>query len=258
MKNLHSTMIQLMLCKVYSMCMTKVVQRFLYLVLLLLPNCVYASSAEECVILLHGMVRTSASMGRMEHALKEAGYNVANVNYPSRDLNIQELAPIAIEQGLAGCPDNNDIHFVTHSLGGILLRYYLAHHTMPQLGRVVMLAPPNKGSQVVDRLKDMPLYKAVNGPAGLQLGTDGNSIPAALGPVDFETGVIAGTKTVNPILSRFLPNPDDGKVSVDNTKVDGMSDFITVPHSHPFIMRAPIVIEQTITFIQTGRFSQSP
>ena len=189
-----------------------------------------------------------------QHALTR-GYSVANIDYPSRELQIEELAPLAVEAGLAECPAESTKHFVTHSLGGILVRYYLEHHRIPNLGRVVMLAPPNAGSQVVDAYRDVPGYKMLNGAAGLQLGTDADSIPLALGPADFELGIIAGTDTINPILSQFLPNPDDGKVSVENTKVEGMSDFIAVPHSHALIIRAQSVIDQVFSFIESGSFA---
>ena len=221
-----------------------------FLLLLMPGSALYA----DCVILLHGMVRSAASMQDMQEAFVDAGYHVANIDYPSRDYTVEELAPLAIEDGLAKCPEGSKVHFVTHSLGGILVRYYLQHNKIPRLGRVVMLAPPNQGSEVVDTFRNVPGYKLFNGPAGMQLGTDDNSIPSLLGPVDFEVGIIAGTETINLILSQFLSNPDDGKVSVENTKVAGMKDFIAVPHSHPFIMQMPVVIKQTLSFIRTGQF----
>lgn len=187
-------------------------------------------------------------------AFEADGYVVSNRGYPSRKFPIEELAPMAIEAGMEECPEDGSVHFVTHSLGGILVRYYLEHNEMPALGRVVMFAPPNQGSKVVDSFRAVPGYKAINGPAGMQLGTDENSIPLMLGPVDFEVGIIAGTKTFNPILSQYLANPDDGKVSVESTKVDGMADFITIAVSHPFIMESTEAIEQAMTFISTGRF----
>ncbi|MCP4200695.1 MAG: alpha/beta hydrolase [bacterium] len=213
-----------------------------------------ASLSADCVILLHGLLRTSASMEKAAAAFEARGYTTANIDYPSRDLPVEDLAPLALEAGLAACPDEGTIHFVTHSLGGILVRYYLESRQIPRLGRVVMLAPPNQGSEVVDRLSDVPGFEAMNGPAGLQLGTDEHSVPSRLGPVSYEVGIIAGTETFNPILSQYLPNPDDGKVSVENTKVEGMSDFIVLPHSHPFIMQAPAAIEQAVSFIESGRF----
>lgn len=216
-----------------------------------------ASSAEaaDCVIMLHGLARTPASMEKAAAAFEESGYEVANVGYPSRKFPIEELAPLAIEAGLEECPSNSVIHFVTHSLGGILVRYYLEQKDISNLGRVLMLAPPNQGSEVVDGIGRIPGYKAFNGPAGLQLGTNENSVPLALGPVSYEVGIIAGTRTINLLLSQYLANPDDGKVSVENTKVEGMADFITVPSSHPFIMKSPLVIEQAISFIRTGQFT---
>ena len=211
-------------------------------------------TAADCVVLLHGMVRTASSMEKMAEAFSAQGYTVANVDYPSRDHPIDKLAPLAVSKGISNCSDAETIHVVTHSLGGILLRYYLHHHDIPNLGRVVMLAPPNQGSEVVDALKNLPGFALLNGPAGAQLGTDTASIPLTLGPVDFEVGIIAGTESINFILSQFLPNPDDGKVSVANTKVAGMQDFDTVPHSHPFIMQMPAAIEQSLHFIKTGKF----
>ena len=193
-------------------------------------------------------------MNKIESALDRHGYRVENVSYPSRKYSVEELSVIAIEGGLTACPDTGDIHFVTHSLGGILVRYYLEDNVILKLGRVVMLAPPNQGSEVVDRLRNVPGYKLFNGPAGMQLGTDEKSIPANLGPVHFELGVIAGTKSINPILSQYLPNPDDGKVSVERTRVDGMTDFITVPHSHALIMHADDTIAQTLLFLEIGSF----
>ncbi len=146
------------------------------------------------------------------------------------------------------------IHFVTHSLGGILVRYYLAHHELPNIGRVVMLSPPNQGSEVVDKLRNVPGFRLLNGPAGEQLGTDRESLPLQLPGVDFEVGVITGDRTINFINSLLIPGKDDGKVSVERAKLDGMSDFLVTHHTHPFIMRAKDVIRQTLFFLEHGRF----
>ncbi len=208
----------------------------------------------DCVVLLHGLLRSSAAMEPLAKALQARDYKVANIDYPSRSQNIENLAPAAVNAGLASCGQEGPVHFVGHSLGGILVRYYLAEHAIDGLGRVVMLAPPNQGSEIIDKLGGLPGFHKLNGPAAAQLGTDAASLPLQLGPVNFEAGVIAGSRTINPILSQYLPNPDDGKVSLASTRVDGMADFLVVPHSHPFIMSKPVVIAQTIHFIENGEF----
>ncbi|MCC5452606.1 alpha/beta hydrolase [Rheinheimera sp. UJ51] len=212
--------------------------------------------AKECVILLHGLARSADAMQVLEKRLQQAGYVVSNVDYPSTQYPIEQLAALAIEQGLRYCQQQSaqPVHFVTHSLGGILVRYYLTQQPIAHLGRVVMLGPPNQGSEVVDNLKDVPGFELLNGPAGQQLGTDEASVPRRLGPVDFELGVIAGTQSINLLLSTLLPNPDDGKVSLESTKVKGMTDFIALPTTHPFMMKNDAVIAQTLYFLQHGEF----
>jgi hypothetical protein len=212
------------------------------------------SFTDECVILLHGLARSSSSFNKMESALKEKGYFTVNYNYPSRKYSIEKLAKDSIDNALSQCPDNSTIHFVTHSLGGILVRQYLSTGKINNLGKVVMLGPPNKGSQVVDKLKDFPGYVWLNGPAGRELGTDSASIPNKLGQATFTVGIIAGTRSINPILSSMLLDPDDGKVSVENTKLTGMADHITLPVSHPFLMKNDEVIKQIVYFLKTGKF----
>ncbi len=220
-----------------------------------------AASATDCVVLLHGLARTSMSLNKMQDALEEDGYRTANVDYPSREHEIAELASIAVEDGLATCRADEDvekIHFVTHSLGGILVRQYLSTESIDELGRVVMLGPPNQGSVAADDLDGVPGFDWINGPAGHQLGKSEASVPLALGPVDFELGVIAGNRTIDPITSAVLEDPDDGRVSVEDTKVEGMDDFVIVPHSHAFMMRMRGPIELTKNFLRTGSFSEPP
>jgi triacylglycerol lipase len=211
----------------------------------------------ENVILLHGLCHTPHSMAKMQRALIQAGYTVHNVDYPSRTAPIQTLADDAISKAIADCRQDGAtrIDFVTHSLGGILVRSYLAHHTIPELGRVVMLAPPSQGSEVVDKLGRLSLFKWINGPAGNQLGTDKNSVPNQLGPAHFVVGVIAGDRSINWINSLLIPGPDDGKVSVKRAKLAGMSDFIVIHATHPFITRNDRAIRQTIQFLRTGKFN---
>ncbi|NNJ98848.1 MAG: alpha/beta hydrolase [Desulfatitalea sp.] len=225
-------------------------------VLLAAPPALAQRIHAEHVILLHGLARTERSLSTLENHLKAKGYKVLNVGYPSRHNPIEVLAETVISSGIERCRNNGAvrIHFITHSLGGILVRYYLAHHDIPELGRVVMLAPPNGGSEVVDKLGKCPPFRWLNGPAGDQLGTDRGSIPRTLGPVDFDLGVIAGDRSINLFLSFLIPGRDDGKVSIENTKVDGMSDFTVVHTSHPFIMKNRRAIDQAIVFLQKGRF----
>ena len=227
------------------------------IVLILLLASSVSAQAKDGVILLHGLARTSASMDKMEAALTESGYIVANIDYPSRTGSISNLAEDTISAALESetlrdCPL---IHFVTHSLGGILVRAYFAEHIDPRLGRVVMLGPPNRGSEVVDKLKSWTVFQKLNGPAGSELGTDPDSIPIQLGAVDFELGVIAGNRSINWINSFYIPGKDDGKVSVERTKVEGMTDHIVIHATHPYLMKNKTAIWQTLTFLENGEFA---
>lgn len=196
-------------------------------------------------------------MRALEGNLSGLGFRVINVNYPSTKYPIEYLAEYVgktIHQCRIDCTDEERIHFVTHSLGGIVLRYYLKENQLHNLGRVVMLSPPNQGSELVDNLRDNILFKIVTGPSGQQLGTDSSSVPITLGPVDFELGIIAGNRSLNPIFSHLIPGEDDGRVPVERSKVEGMADFLIVPQVHPFIMNSPEVVKQAVYFLEHGRF----
>ncbi|MEM7432058.1 MAG: alpha/beta fold hydrolase [Pseudomonadota bacterium] len=219
------------------------------------------AAKDECVIVLHGLARTSSSMNTMASALEDAGYTVFNIDYPSREHTIEALAPMVIAEGLSLCEAadaTQRTHFVAHSMGGILVRQYVAENTIDNIGRMVMLGPPNQGSVAADKLRGMPGFDWLNGPAGYQLGKGEDSVPLKLGPPGFEVGVIAGTRSIDPISSAVLPDPDDGKVSVADTKLEGMTDHIVVAHSHALMMRLAGPIKLTIRFLKTGSFSVTP
>ena len=216
--------------------------------------CFSISSQASCVILLHGLARTSSSMATLESALLKEGFLPVNEGYPSREYPIEDLAEIAIKPALEKCPKNGEVNFVTHSLGGILVRHYLSTHNVAHLNRVVMLGPPNHGSEVVDKLRDVPGFHFINGDAGMQLGTGELSIPNTLGKANFDVGIVAGTKSINLILSSLIPSIDDGKVSIESTKLDGMNDHIEMPVTHPFMMKNDSVIAQVVNYLKYGSF----
>jgi len=194
-------------------------------------------------------------MGRIGRFLAGQGYQVVNIGYPSRRYPIQGLAACIANSIRVHCSDwVQTIHFVTHSLGGIVLRCYLQDHPLPNLGRVVMLAPPNQGTQLADRFMGNWFYRWMVGPVGDQLGTGDTSVPLQLGAVDYPVGVIAGDKSLNPIFSRLIPGPDDGRIPVERTQLAGMTDFITVPYSHSLMMYYREVIQQTAQFLAQGHF----
>ena len=198
-------------------------------------------------------------MKRLARRLEAQGYHVVNFAYASRRESVQDHSE-HLDTELARCCLERDVrvHFVTHSLGGIVVRYYLEHNRPENLGRVVMLGPPNGGSELVDLMKRIPVVRHHVGPSRGQLGTDLSSLPVQLGPVDFDLGVIAGTRTWNPLFSWVLPGRDDGMVSVERTKVEGMSDFLTVSRTHTFMMRGRDVIAQTVAFLRNGQFEHDP
>ena len=211
----------------------------------------------ETVVLLHGLGRTFRSMAPLENRLQSAGYRVINVDYPSRDYPIDQLARWVDDHLARTDPAPSGArHFVTHSLGGILVRWLRRNGRLPDLGRVVMLSPPNQGSQIVDRLMAIPMIQAALGPAFTQLGTGAGSVPVSLGPVDFDLGVIIGDVSLNPLFSLWLPGDDDGKVSLDSARVEGMTDYLVVPHSHGFMMNDPGVMNEVVFFLENGRFER--
>ncbi|MBF0450127.1 MAG: alpha/beta hydrolase [Candidatus Magnetomorum sp.] len=210
----------------------------------------------EWVILLHGLARSKSSMSRMEKHLTQEGFSVLNVDYPSRKKNIQQLVQDHLPIAINTCRQHGatTIHFVTHSMGGILVRYYLKHYHLKELGHVVMLSPPNAGSEVVDIFKSFFFFKWLNGPSGQQLGTGAGSIPIELGKINFQPGIITGDRSINLILSWIIPGPDDGKVSIERAKVNGMRDFRVIHATHPFIMKNREAIELTLKFLKSGAF----
>lgn len=218
------------------------------------------TSAEKssCVILLHGLAKSGSSMGKLEQALAHAGHTPVNVSYPSTDFPIEKLAGPAIAPALDQCQGHEEVNFVTHSMGGILVRQYLSQVKIGNLKHVVMLGPPNQGSEVVDKLGSFPGFHFIFGDAGLQLGTGEMSVPNQLGAATFDVGIIAGTRSINPILSTLLPQKDDGKVTVERTKLAGMHDHLVMPVTHVFMMKNKQVIDQVIHYLEHGEFLRQP
>lgn len=192
----------------------------------------------------------------MQTALADAGFATLNQDYASRRKALDALAE-DIHPSIQRFADGVDgaVHFVCHSMGGLLARVYIARHRPKRLGRVVMLGTPNSGSEIADRLRHFRPYRAFFGPAGQQLGTQRNAAVSALfPPVDYPVGIIAGNRSIYPITSAFLPKPHDGRVSVANTKLDAMADHIVIRTSHPWLVRNSVAIEQTIAFLRDGKF----
>lgn len=210
----------------------------------------------EDVVVLHGLGRSERVMRPLAHELAQAGYRVHNLDYPSTTATPEELVE-HLHRALSDCCAwSGRVHFVGHSLGAVLVRAYLAAHPMPQLGRVVMLAPPNRGSEYVDVAGDWRLFRAVLGPTAAQLGTSETSLPNRLPGADFEVGVIAGTGSINPLGSALIEGESDGTVSLSSTRLAGMRDFIALPVSHTFIMRNAEATRQTLEFLRAGRFAR--
>ena len=225
-----------------------------------MPPAIADADEVECVILLHGLARSKRSMSAIEDALLASGYRVWSETYASRTETVANLAQSTVSAGLAYCQEQaaTRVHFVSHSLGGLLIRVYLQDQEIRNLGRIVMLAPPNHGSEVADMLMDNRLYKWAMGPVGQELGTADDDLANRLKPIPGEIGVIAGNQTSDPWFSPIIPGPDDGKVSVASAHLDEMKDFWEVAAGHTFIMSKPLVIEQVLNFLRDGQFKDLP
>lgn len=196
----------------------------------------------DYVVLLHGLGRSSLSMQKIGIYLSKKGYKIINMNYPSRSDNIENLVEYYLKKELKDkyTDRTKKINFVTHSMGGIMVRYFLANNEMENLGRVVMLAPPNKGSEKVDDLRNSNIMNFIMGPAVKEMATDKSSFVNRLSFPEYEVGIIAGEY--------------DKKVSVEKTKLENMKDFFVVKESHTFIMRSGEVIDAVECFLEFGRF----
>lgn len=210
----------------------------------------------ECVVLLHGVGMGAWAMSPLAGALEEAGYRTLNLSYPSRQLPIEQIAgewlPAKLRAG--GVEAAPRVHFVVHSMGSLVTRLYLRDRRPANLGRVVMLGPPNHGSAAADRSSRNAFLRALMGVNLPRLGTGEAAIARQLGPADFEVGVIAGKSALNPLFRKDLGTEHDGAVTVESARLEGMRDFIVLPHSHTVMLWRSAVHAQVIAFLREGRF----
>lgn len=214
-----------------------------------------AAPDAEQVVILHGLGRSESAMLILENVLAGAGYEVHNLGYPSKDETPEELVA-RISSAIDACCADNDrpLHLVGHSLGGLLIRAYLARGKPSNLGRVVLLGTPNRGSELAD-VEEGIMGSMVTwaGPTAEMLGTGPDAFPASLPPPDYPVGVIAGTRDAI-VTNEWLPLPNDSMVSVESAKLEGMTDFRTFHVTHWGLRNDLQVADAVVYFLEHGMF----
>lgn len=205
----------------------------------------------QTVVLLHGLWRGWRAMRPMARALGQEGFSTLIVPYPSARKPVGELVA-QVRAEVEKISGNQPVHFITHSLGGIIVRELLAGDVPWESGKVVMLAPPNQGSEIVDWSRDYPVLRKVLGPAGQALGSDG--VPGALPalPVDLAAAVIMGRRSSIPFFRKLLGQENDGIVSADKGLIEGLRGFSVIDADHTFIQMHPEAIRLCLHFLKTG------
>jgi pimeloyl-ACP methyl ester carboxylesterase len=210
---------------------------------------------QDGVVILHGIFRTQCSMRGLADFLKREGYAVFNLGYASTRFPLETLAEhIHPRIDAFAATVSGRVHFIGYSMGGLLIRAYLHRHRPQHLGHVVMAGTPNGGSEVADRMKDWRLYRVLYGPAGQQLITDQGGFASAFGAVDYPLGIIAGNRTLDPISSRWIGKPNDGKVSIDSTRLAGMTDHIIIAATHTLFPGNRTMWRLALEFLRSGKF----
>ena len=212
------------------------------------------AAAQAMVVLLHGMALPARVMRPLARYLERAGYRTRIIDYPTRPYDVAGLVDRYLRPVLAASGDDRPVHVVAHSLGGILVRYYLQAAELPAGSRIVMLVPPNQGSETADLVRRWPIYRWLMGAVGQQLGTGPDGIVHRLRPIAAEVGVIAARRSLQPWFSRVIPGENDGAVSVASTRLAEMRDFLVGDSSHTLILFNRDVHRQVRQFLAHGRF----
>lgn len=211
----------------------------------------------ETVVLLHGLGRNKAAMWLLAWRIEDAGFDVIRIGYDSlHETPGQILAGVSREIDACCKALSQPVHYVGHSLGGLVIRAYLAEREWRNRGRVVLIGTPNNGTPLVDEYKDT-WWMNLAGPTANALGTDPDSFPNSLPEPDYPVGVIAGLRE-GGFAKALMPGDHDGLVPVESTKVAGMSDFIVVETSHSLMRYNEEVARQTIAFLRKGEFLRKP
>ncbi len=227
------------------------------------PSSVSSAQVErvhnECVVLVHGLWRSAWAMRSIANDLDEYGYQTVSVSYPSTEMSIPEIAERFIPPAVDQCAQSgaHKIHIVSHSMGGVVARQYLQTNQLPDGSKVVMLSPPNQGSELSERFGDDAWYHYFVGPAGVSLSKKEGGIIPSLKAIDESVGIIAAYRSWSVWPSEWLPKPNDGTVSVESMKLPEMDDFILINSGHATMRFSSEIQAQIRSFIQTGRFDHS-
>ena len=235
------------------------------LMILILTGCsttadFQANRTGETVVIIHGLARSGYAMRSLTGRIEEAGYNTFVVDYASLGKSMDEVVMDVTEQINDCCHGAVRVHFVGHSLGGLLTRAYF---TRPQserlrqkLGQVIMIGTPNQGSAIVDHYEDRWWMKKF-GDTTLSLGTTPEDFPRKLPPPDFRPGVIAGTNGWF-LSNKIFGEKNDGLVAVSSTHLPEMADYVEIDVGHSMMRFNKEVAEQTLYFLEHGQFHQEP
>ena len=239
--------------------MKKYLLIILYLVLISQVNCssnryIKEEGAEELVVLIHGIRDKPYIMWKLEQGLSKSGYSIMNLHYPSVKADMDSIVSLVHSRLAPRLQDYQKINFVTHSLGGIVMRAYLHKHKQSNFQRLVMIAPPNKGAIMAERFEDFFIYKWIYGQTGQKLGKDSTDYWQQIPPPSIDFGIIAGGLGNDKGFNPLIPGDDDGTVGVAETKIAGAQDFIVIPGLHTSLLWQNRTLEQVLYFLEYNHF----